>query len=113
MKLEIIDHPARTKNDDGELVPLLPDNRAIKADGKVVGYCTAIDGFPITMTFSMTDEEKAEIKAHVEKNLNKVSKVAAPPSPEQIEAVEEYLESGVEPDDDEDEDDDDEPDNEE
>ena len=112
MKLEIIDHPARKKNADGELVPLLPDNRAIKADGKVVGYCTAIDGFPITLTFSMTDEEKAEIKAHVEKNLNKVSKVSAPPSPDQIEAVEEYLESGVDPDDDENEEDA-EPDNEE
>jgi len=113
MKLELIDHPARTTNEAGELVPLLPDGRAVKAEGKVVGYCTALPGFPITLTYSMTDDEKAEIKAFVEKEVGEVSKVSAPPSPEQIEAVEEYLESGVEPDDDDEDEDDDELDNEE
>ena len=110
MKLEIIDHPARTTDEDGELVPLLPDNRAIKADGKCVGYCTALPGYPITLTFSMSRAEMAEIKKFVEKELCDVSFVSAPPSPDQIEAIEEYLETGVEPNDDEDEDEDDEPD---
>ena len=110
MKLELIDHPAREVDEDGELVPLLPDNRAIKADGKVVGYCTALPGYPITLTYSMSKAEMSEIKEFVEEELCDVSFVSAPPSPDQIEALEELISTGVEPHDDEDEDDDDEPD---
>ena len=109
MKLEIIDHPARRENEDGELVPLLPDNRAIKADGKCVGYCPALPGYPITLTHSMSRAEMADIKKFVEKEVCDVSFVSAPPSPEQIEALEEFIETGAEPYDDEDEDEDEDP----
>ena len=110
MKLELCDHPARTVNEEGERVPLLPDMRSIKADGKSIGYCTAAAGFPVTLTYAMSDDEKAEIKKFVEGEIGSVKFVSAPPSPEQLEAVEEFLETGVDPNDednDEDEDGDD------
>ena len=105
MKLELIDHPARKKNDEGEFVPAVPHMRAVKADGKVVGYCHAEAGYPLTLTYWMNDEDKAEVGKFVEKEVGGITKVSAPPSPSQIERMEEFLETGADINDDEDEDD--------
>ena len=105
MKLELIDHPARTVNDDGELVPLLPDMRAVKLDGKAIGYCTAKPGFPVTLCYYVEADVREAIKNFVEDEIGEVTKVSVPPTPEQIEAVNAVLDGADYHDDDEDEDD--------
>jgi len=113
MKLELIDHPATTVDENGERVPAVPHMRAVKANGKVVGYCHAEPGFPVTLTYWMNDDERAEVATFVEKEVGGITKVTAPPSPSQIERMEEYLETGVDINDDDEDEESDEPDDEE
>ena len=103
MELSFAPHPSHTLDENGEKVYLFPHMRSIMSGNQCLGYCQALEGKAVTLIVAVSKTEQDEIRTFVEAEFASVSKRAAPPTREQIEAIEEFLESGVEPDDDDDE----------
>lgn len=89
MKIEIRPHPAQARHpitqeplfyeDTGHPVPLFKDQKAIYLDGKMVGYCGAEPGKPLTMTQRLPPAVLDEVSKFVTEKVGAPKSVRSPP----------------------------------
>lgn len=97
MQLEFKDHPARRRSsvtgqyqrdEKGERIPLMPDERSIWMDGVCVAYCHKDPDTPVVFCRHIDDYEKDRVlEFAAEQRGGAASAVGMPPSPLELQAA--------------------------